>query len=196
MRWILVVGLPVIALLVATSGCSLVGDDGPRVLVIGDSVTQMSAGPIDDALDWAGTVDDRAAYGYRTDQLVPAAEEGVADDPEMAVVVTGYNDLLQQGVEGGAIEPLRDALDEVPCVVWVLLPESGPYPADQARRWNERIEIALDGDPTMHVASGWRALVDGSPDGPYLLEDRLHPTAEGSRALAGVVDGALDAACR
>ena len=70
---------------VLLSSCGLFDRDaGERVLIVGDSVTYQSRGPLKEEFSWAGELDIKATNGLRTDELLPGAEEGVSHDPASA----------------------------------------------------------------------------------------------------------------
>lgn len=175
-------------------GCSWADADEGGLLVVGDSVTQMSTAAIEAELAWAD-LDVRAFPGLRTDELVELATEGAAGEPDIAVVLTGYNDLYQDNVEDGALADMVETLDDVPCVVWILLPDIGDWPAERSRRWNDRIRDEVADHDAMHVSVEWAALVDAAPPGTLVQDDLVHPTPQGSEALAAVMERAVETDC-
>lgn len=174
---------------------------GPRVLVVGDSVTYMSANPIKDAFDWTDNVDVQGRPGYRTDQLVPVAVELVgADDPEVLVVLTGYNDLTQGVDTSPAVEQMMDLAAARPCAVWLLLPTKGGYAAAAAEAFNSRLVALAEDRASVHLSTDWRDAVDATdgpdPDPGLVSEDGIHPVGDGVARLARAMEEAAGRECR
>lgn len=208
--------------LVVGSGCSLVKDgehtrvadvdptstedvdptttedvDPDRVLVVGDSVTHLSQDEIQQELDWATTVDIRAHDGYRTDQLLATTQDGIAQDPDVAIIMTGYNDILGDTVETDALDTMVELVDQVPCTVWLLLPEENAYDTEIARRWNARVQELTAGHPTIHLTREWLELIEDAPAFTYVSKaDGVHPNELGQQAIAEVMADAVDRECR
>ncbi len=174
---------------------------GPHVLVVGDSVTYMSANPIKDAFDWTDNTNVQGRPGYRTDQLVPIALEFVGKDrPDDLVVLTGYNDLLQLQDEGAAVEQMMGIAADQTCAVWLLVPTKGEYPADAARDFNTRVVALAEDHPNVHVSTDWRDAVDATdgpdPDPALISDDHVHPVADGEARLAQAMEEGVSSGCR
>lgn len=174
---------------------------GPQVLVVGDSVTYMSADPVKGAFDWTDNVDVQGRPGYRTDQLVPVALRQIDQvDPDTLVILTGYNDLTQRVDTSEAVGQLMDISAQESCAVWVLLPTKGKFDTEAAQAFNDRIALLAEGHPNVHLAPGWRDAVDGGdgpePDPELVSDDRIHPTEPGgTERLAEVVEEAAHSEC-
>lgn len=174
---------------------------GPKVLMIGDSVTYLSRDGITDAFDWTSNVDPQGRPGWRTDELVPLAVTKVdEEDPDTLVVLTGYNDLTQGVDTQAAVGQMMDVAAEERCAVWVLLPTKATYAPEAAASFNQRIiELAAD-HPQVHIASGWRDAVDATagpdPDPALVSEDEIHPNEGGIARLGQVVEEAVSRDCR
>jgi lysophospholipase L1-like esterase len=190
-------GLAVVALVLALAGC---GDDEPvgTVVVIGDSVTDQSADRIVDAIG-----DDTAVLGlagYRTDELLPVAQDALAGSapPEVAVVMAGYNDLWQGREDQDTAAEIIDLMAEVDCAVWVLVPTVGPWDRDRARAFDDRVRAAAEA-AGVPVEDGWQEAVDESggaeADDPLVVGDGVHPTDAGQRKVAEVMADAVDREC-
>lgn len=172
---------------------------GPRVVVVGDSVTTLSSEELAERFDWAGTLDIRAVEGRTTEELLPLAREGVEEGPDIGIFLPGYNDILQDAAEAGlpALAEMVDLADRIPCVVWFLVPEEGAYSAEQARIWNDEIRRLVGEREGMAVDDAWWELVTESPDMMFLSEgDAVHPDAQGQAALATVMEAAAERECR
>lgn len=174
-------------------------EDVTRVSMVGDSVTYLSTPYIGEALSWIDRVAVKGHPGYRTDQLVPVAEEQVADDPDVLVLLTGYNDVLQEHDPEAGLRDLVDVVSEVPCVVWMLVPVKGDYDPARMEAYNARLEELTRSVPTIHLSPLWRDVVDATegpdPDPELISNDRVHPLGAGGEALARSVDRAVRDLC-
>lgn len=185
------------ALVLVLSGCSLFDDDGPRVLVVGDSVTVLSKEELRDQLGWAGDVDVRAQVRLRTDQLLDMAQEGADEDPDIGIFLPGYNDLLQGGADTKALNQMIDIAAGIPCSIWLLIPVDGGYPRDQVDTWNRRVIELAAKHPNIHVTDGWKKLVEETPAFTFISNvDAVHPNQQGRTALAKVMAGVANDQCR
>ena len=173
-----------------------------RLLVVGDSVTFMSAGAIEDAVERRVDLDFVAEPGYTSQALLPLVEEaGGQDTHDRAVFLVGYNDAIQGKVESPALERLVELSAAQGCAIWLTLPTAELTPGVQpaypalAGRWNERLVRLAEPHGNVHVATGWADAVGASQPGELLLPDRIHPNAAGSRALATAIADALGRFC-
>jgi lysophospholipase L1-like esterase len=180
------------------SGCALIdSDDGPRVLVVGDSVTVLSEDALRDELDWADTIDFRATNGLRTDELLDGARAGADEDPDIGMFMPGYNDVMQERVDNPALEEMMDVAAALPCAVWLLLPADGGLVAGDAERWNQRVRDLAEPHGSVHVSDGWKRLVETTPEFTLVSEvDGVHPNAEGRKAVAAVMTAEAEKHCR
>lgn len=184
--------------MVLAAGCSLFGsDDGPRVLVVGDSVTVLSKEELRDQLTWAGTVDVRAEVRLRTDQLLDMARSGADEDPDIGIFLPGYNDILQGRADTNALDQMMDVAAGIPCAIWLLIPVDGGYPRDQVDTWNRRVQELAKEHPNVHVSDGWKVLVEKTPAFTFISDvDAVHPNQQGRDALAKVMAGVANDRCR
>ncbi|HRW38620.1 MAG TPA: SGNH/GDSL hydrolase family protein [Aquihabitans sp.] len=175
-------------------GCSLVGDDrgvdagDAVVLVVGDSVTELSRQELGRQMDWAKELIVRAKSGATTEELLPLARDGADHDPDIGVFLPGYNDVLDDQADTTALDDMVELAASLPCAVWLLLPTDGGYSPDQVDTWNARVEQAGDDHDSIHVVDDWKRLVEGSPDFTFLSErDAVHPNGDGQAAIAKVM---------
>lgn len=202
--WVLVVVTLVLVAAALTVGTVARARDparGPQVLVIGDSVTFMSSDAIIEAFDWTSNVNPQGRPGFRTDELVPLARQLVEEeDPNVLVVLTGYNDLIQGVDTSAAVREMMEIAAGVPCAVWVLLPTKATYAPEAARAFNQRVIDLAATRPTVHIATGWRDAVDAQPgpdpDMTLVSEDEIHPNEAGLARLAQVMEEAVSRDCR
>jgi hypothetical protein len=164
--------------------------------VVGDSVTYQSRAYLVKDLGGSDEVELQARSGLRTDQLLPGAREGVSHGPRSAIFMPGYNDVLQDRVAKAALPEMMDLAAQVPCTVWLLIPNKGVYSADIAETWNQRVREEAAGHDNVHIVDDWARLVDNSQK--YALvksADAVHPNALGRKAIGEVMSKALAREC-
>ncbi|MEZ5139334.1 MAG: SGNH/GDSL hydrolase family protein [Acidimicrobiales bacterium] len=184
------VALAALASVVVGPGCSLFGDDAGDavVLVVGDSVTDLSRQELGQEMDWAKQLIVRAKAGATTEELLPLARDGASNDPDIGVFLPGYNDVLGDQADTGALDDMVELAAGLPCAVWLLLPTDGGYSPDQVEAWNARVEQAGRDHDSIHVVDDWKRLVERSPDFTFLSErDAVHPNKDGQIAIAKVM---------
>ncbi|HYI61732.1 MAG TPA: SGNH/GDSL hydrolase family protein [Acidimicrobiales bacterium] len=196
--WVLAV---VVAAIVVAVAVLVVTDDrgGTHVAAVGDSVTYLSAGVLQERFDWADRFDVQARPGFRTDQLVPVAEDLLADGPDALVLLTGYNDILQLADPEAGLQLMVEVATRAPCAVWMLVPVKGDYDRASMEAYNTRLEELTRPVSTIHLSPAWRDVVD-APEGPdpssdLISTDRVHPTDAGSRILAEAMEAAVRREC-
>ncbi len=175
------------------------GDEPAEVAVVGDSVTYLSTAPLEESFPWARRVEVRGRSGFRTDQLVSTADDMVEAGPAVLVLLTGYNDVLQQADPDAGLRDMVDVARRARCVVWMQIPRKGPYDPNRAEAYNTRLEELTRPVSTIHLSPLWRDAVDAT-DGPdphpdLVTSDRVHPTDVGSRTLARLMDEAVQDLC-
>lgn len=185
----LALGALVALVAILVPACSFGGDDdGPVVLVVGDSVTDLSRQELGQDFGWADELIVRAKAGATTEELLPLAEDGASHDPDIGVFLPGYNDILKQQADTGALDDMVELAAGLPCSVWLLLPTDGGYDPAQVEAWNGRLEQAADEHDSIHLSSDWKRLVEESPDFTFLSRrDAIHPNKAGQRAIASVM---------
>ncbi|MCU1370946.1 MAG: hypothetical protein JWO77_2140 [Ilumatobacteraceae bacterium] len=185
-------------LAVGVSSCGLFDDEpSGRVLVVGDSVTYQSRNWVVKALGGEDEVDLQATSGLRTDELIPGAEDGVSHDPATGIFMPGYNDVLQNRVAKAALPEMMDLAAQVPCSIWLLIPEKGVYDPKIAQAWNQRVREEAAGHDNIHLVDDWARLVDDSQ--AYALvksEDAVHPNPLGRKAVGEVMGKSLKRECK
>ena len=194
----LLLGSSAVVLLAALlAGCGLFDDDpGDRVLIVGDSVTYQSRAPLKEDFAWADELDIKAVSGLRTDELLPAAEEGASHHPSSAAFMPGYNDVLQSNVDQAKLPEMMAIAADIPCSVWLLIPTHGVYSKQTAEAWNARVRKEAEGHDNVHLVDDWARLVDNSPG--YTLvkkEDAVHPNLKGRDAIARVMSDSIKREC-
>lgn len=195
----LVVALALAAVIAVATVVVTGDDDGFHVAVVGDSVTYLSAGALQERFSWADRFDVQARPGFRTEQLLPVAEELLAGGPDVLVLLTGYNDVLQLADPEPGLQRMVDLATRAPCAVWMLVPVKGDYDPGLMEAYNRRLEELTRPVSTIHLSPAWRDLVDGTagpdPSPDLIATDQVHPTDAGSRALAAAMEGAVRRQC-
>ncbi|MGZ4704956.1 MAG: GDSL-type esterase/lipase family protein [Acidimicrobiales bacterium] len=199
--------LALLALVVSTStGCSKVSHPaapaGPArpLTVVGDSLSVLGRAPIRAALGAAGwdvLID--AFPGRTTADQIPALTYAAGDPRRAVIIELGTNDAVQVAEgrldQATVLATIGQALDLFPdqCVVWVV---PGRDPQGEGARVGAAIgeELAAQAEhrPNLHLAD-FGAVLDEHPE--YLLDDQVHLTDDGSRALAALMARAA-APCR
>lgn len=169
------------------------------VVVIGDSVTDQSSEEIVAAMEGreASVI---GLSGYRTDELMPTIEDALEGDdrPAVAVVMSGYNDLMQRAEEDAPIEEAMELIAEADCAVWVLVPTKGLWERDRAQTFDREVREAAE-EAGVHVETAWRDAVDDTagpaPSTVLTSWDKVHPSREGRAQVAQVMAEAVDRSC-
>jgi lysophospholipase L1-like esterase len=200
-RRVLVLGI-VVALAVLT-GTANAGEQvtGNRVLVIGDSLLNLSRGAVSDALaadGWQAVIDARP--GLSIEDLEPlVGPDATIARPNVAVVELGTNDCDTTCNDlGSAIDDVMEQLVDngAGAVLWLNTQTTATqihpgsprvYPA-HADYVNYAIEQAAVRWPQMEVVD-LRDLLDPHPE--WHLADGLHPNPIGQQAIASLVRFAL-----
>jgi hypothetical protein len=173
----------------------------PLVVVVGDSITEISAGSIHAAL--GSRYHDVTVYheGWRIDQMLPALNsELAAHGPVHAVVENlGTNDALQGGRHAdwqtGWTELLTKTA-KVPCVVLTTVSlwadRYGKHSVASAI--DAEIANLAKSDPTRYKVVDWNDFLTGlslSSFGHYMRQDAIHPRLPGTRWIADEDQAAL-----
>ncbi len=175
-----------------------------RVVLLGDSITELSGSTLEDRLGdrWAVVVDGQS--GATVAQRLPAAERAAADDPRQVVVNLGTNDVTLLLDPAESLARMRDLLALFPdaaCLHVVTVGEgieiNGRSYATEAAAYNDGLRSLAAADPRITVLDWDAALrsdedVNGTaPDA--LLYDTVHPTARGEKVLAALYATGLEA---
>lgn len=198
-RRLLVVSAAVAAVLAVVPSCSLLR--GPRVVVIGDSISRQARADLESQHgDWRVVAEDaRTAVSMQAEARLVAVTR-----PEHIVVELGTNDALQGLPVEDALAALESILDEATssadCVhlvtVSTILPYFGrePAPSDTAARLDEWMRAAARGRDRVKVLEWDRALVDGGGQS-LLVGDRIHPNDEGRALYVDLVAESVSEGC-
>lgn len=180
---------------VATTSC---GPSGPRVTLVGDSITDVSREEFGAALGDAYDVEIVGRFGKRTDEVEPEIEAVAAANPSAVVINLGTNDVLQEvptEEAAASIDRMVGALDAADCVLIVTINESmevkGTSFTEGAAALNERIEEIADAHPNAGVLD-WNEVIDDNGGNGEATWDTYHPSDAGRVALADAYRGAID----
>jgi hypothetical protein len=191
-----------VVLLVAVGVVALrTSEARPRVVLIGDSLTTVSAAPLTDRLGEDRDVEIIAVPGSRADQMAPYVDEKVSGTPEVVVVNLGTNDLLSGSFSDATVQALRSLLQRFPdscrrivTMNEAMFSEANPDIGAEAAMLNGQIE-GLAAETGSTVVQWDRAVekahAQGEPAGP-LLSDTVHPTEIGQQHLADLYLEAVD----
>lgn len=173
---------------------------GPRVGIVGDSITNVIKG------DLPGTVGAKYRYlvkardGKRIDQQLGAIRSilGADDPPARMIVNLGTNDALQHRTD--ALAHFADEaklLENVPCVILVTITPDADYGRGKvAEQLNDAMHQAVASHPNFHLLD-WAAMLAQDDHGHTWLsqKDAIHPNPQGAQVLAAAYRNALDQFC-
>ena len=180
----------------------------PEQFVIGDSVTYLSAGSIQQRFD-RNHLEFVAKPGFTSTALVPLVEDamGTSGDPaharERVAALVGYNDVRVREVDTPSLRKLVDLTSEFQCGVWLTLP-ARPGGVDATNpmassnlvdEWNLRLRAEVARHDNLHLSDAWSQAIDNAPKGKLLREDGVHPNEAGQALLAGIYRDAIDQNC-
>ena len=175
---------------------------GPRIAILGDSITVVSAGSIRSTLSHEYDADIRATLGVTAGQMLPAAQEALAHNPDQVVIALGSNDALHgtpPATAAADIGKLVALFPQAHCIHLVTLnthmTDNGRSVAGPAELLNAAIVHLQSTDPRIHLIDWNKAVSDdiaAHPPGGTLLADTVHPNAAGQAVFANQIKAALD----
>ena len=192
-------GLGVLLLVVAAAVViAAAGSDEPDhidgdVLIIGDSVTHMSADAIAEEVGADG-LEILATPGYRSTDLLPILQGAVderggpdSDGLQKAAFLVGYNDILRDALAQNVLAEMVELSSRFDCSVWLALPSGF------GDRTDDLLRAQVDRHESVHLDHAWAEAVEA--DSGLISGDGVHPTDAGKDALAEVYRDALDEWC-
>jgi len=192
-----------VALVPALVSCGLLREaPTTEAALIGDSITDQSRDTFDDVLGDDYLLDVRAFPGVRTDEWIEQAQLAALEQPQLAVVNLGTNDVFQGAPlerSMAAVQQMLDLLGFVPCRYVVTVNEAmvsnvGDDLPARARDYNAALR-SLAAAEQVEVLD-WSAVVvaelaAGEPGGSVTV-DTVHPTDRGEGLLADLYRQAMD----
>lgn len=183
-------------------------DDDEDLFIVGDSVTYIAAGAIQQRFD-RSHVQFVARPGYTTADLLPlvrtamAADTGPAAARRRVAVLVGYNDVRVRKLDTDALPALVRATSRFRCAVWLTVParpggkpsRAEMVPSRLVDQWNRRLAQEVARYPNLHLAHDWQDAVTTAPAGSLLEADGVHPNRSGQRRLADAYRAAVDRSC-
>jgi lysophospholipase L1-like esterase len=194
---VLVVGLVI--------GDRLTSRTGDTVTIVGDSITALNAGPINQDLGPGYHVQIAATSGMRTDQMLQAAQVLAATHPKQALINLGTND-VEQGTSIDAaianLEKMVSMFASADCVHVVtinthMLNSSGHAPTGADQLDAKILELPKQ-FRNVDVVRWDQTISDNVADHPPagdLTVDTVHPNQQGVQELLRAYQGAFDG-CR
>lgn len=169
------------------------GTDAPSTVILGDSITRLSASEIVAATGGQVVAFNGATWG----DMGPAMQRtfpGLKELPQRAAVLLGANDVLEQTVNATDFG-LLDSLAEVPCVVILDMPTTL---GGLQNSLNAAMHAEVEEHPNMTNDDEWSVLANRNledDDGSWFEPDRIHPNVRGRKELAAAYASALDRHC-
>lgn len=197
--------LLIIAVALAASACrpTYTGPLGPRVAVVGDSITNASSGELDTELAakyrYLSGIDGIDLAQGQAQLVKPVAQT----TPAVLVLELGINSARESWDSSDLphLEAVLAAVKATPCVIWVTPTALTPSYYDHLGQGTLASRIAmfqaslakrLPKYPNIHRAD-FGALEAAHPE--WFVTDRLHLTPEGQAAYAAYVAEQIDTHC-
>jgi lysophospholipase L1-like esterase len=183
--------------------------DQPSLVMVGDSVTFLSIGAIEDALADGHRLDIRAYPGQRSNELVlvvlqEVTQRAEAGEPlDLLTLLVGYNDVLRHSEQPGEVAEMVALAARARCAVALTVP-APPDWADQDdlasvqaefAAYNERLVAEVERHDSVHLWTGWQEAVEASERGELVDTDGVHPVEAGQGRLAEEYAAALAEHC-
>jgi lysophospholipase L1-like esterase len=189
----------IVGLVVADRATSRTGDS---VAIVGDSITALNRGAIEQDLDPAYKVQIAATSGMRTDQMMQAAQQLAATHPKQALINLGTNDVEQAtSIDDAAsnLAKMAAMFSSADCVHVVtvnthMLSSKGDASA-RAQALDQKILELPKQLKNVDIVRWDQTIDDNVADHPpagNLTKDTVHPNDDGVRELVNEYQGAFD----
>jgi hypothetical protein len=198
---IAIVVLVVVTIQVAYKTGVIDDEQRPRVLVLGDSISDRGQRSLRDEVGGAFDVSIDGKASFTAEMMFPAAQRWSTRDFEQVIINLGTNDIAQ-GVDVDQstlmLARMVDLYPEAVCVHLVTITEAmpeeaGPDVRRRAAELNERMRALAEENQRVRIVD-WAAIVReqvGQGREPTL--DGVHPTTETHPLLAAAQAESLDA---
>lgn len=181
-----------------TSGCGLF-TSGPRVVLLGDSLTVLTFDEMSRVADGDFTLELNATAGKRIDENLDAADLLAATNPPQVVINLGSNDILQGrdvNLVMSDLETMVDQFANVGCLHIVTINEQlkpGPGAvATAAQQVNDQIRELAKRRLSTDIID-WNQIVVDNGFESVVGSDRIHPNDRGVELLADAYVAAMRA---
>jgi hypothetical protein len=190
---VLIVVVAVLAIRIAYGASA--DEAKPRVLVLGDSITDHGQRELRDTIGPLYALSIEGQDNFRVDEQLPAAQRWATREFRHLVINLGTNDIVQGwplDATAASLEELVALFPDVPCVhLTTVALDLGSARSEQARALNEAIDAMASQDRRIHIVD-WAEVVASAQDrGQELTSDGVHPTDEGQRLLADAYEESM-----
>ena len=189
-----------IAVLAAFAAAACGGSTNQKVGLIGDSITDMSRGPLQQALGSGHKVEIDGKFGARSDQVIEDVKLIAASRPGAAIINIGTNDAIQQipaKQTAANIQQILDLLKDVGCRYLVQINEGITDKATAASRQAEahaiNQQLAALADKNGVDVIDWNRTIANNGGNGVITFDTIHLTDKGVLLMAAAYKKALDA---
>lgn len=170
------------------------GTGEKKVAVIGDSITLLAAGGIEQKIQEKGyRVYVDSTLGITTDQSLPVAQKIAPGSPNIVVFNLGTNDVAQGLSLPSIVSSYSKLVDNFPhsCVIIATITQTN-HP-DIAEPLNKLIRSEKGvrnyfGNQNIHVMD-WESVLQGHPE---YVPDGVHPANDGLTVYTDLVSNSLD----
>ena len=175
------------------------GTSGPKVALIGDSITGLSRERLSAGLGDEYTVEVMGKFGARSDEIIAEVKVIAASHPSAAVINIGTNDALQRvpaEQTKASVQEILDLLDDVGCRYLVEINNgitdllTGDSRADEARAINAELDALARENPGVKVVE-WNAAIAEHGGVSAVMYDTVHLSEKGQSLLAETYQEAL-----
>jgi hypothetical protein len=184
------------------TACYVGNPSGPKVGIVGDSITWYSATDLTNTLGPWYDVDISGEPGYTIGEQLPQIERMISSDsppPQDWVINLGTNDAIQAGYGNFETGWQADFNQEIAltnyaaCVVLFTINLNADHfeggSGDVAEELNTQIEALADLEPWHFRVIDWNDLVASDPF--WMMPDGIHPNVIGQQDLSDWVALAL-----
>ncbi|WP_208026775.1 SGNH/GDSL hydrolase family protein [Rhabdothermincola sediminis] len=176
-------------------------DDRPRVLILGDSITDRGQRALRAELGAAYDLSIDGKASFRIDQQLPSAQRWSTRPFSQVVINLGTNDADQgwpPAESAAALTEMVGLFPDATCIHLVTINERPPdlhggEPARAAKALNEHIRELSVSDPRVRMVDFDAILRRLSAEGFEPTLDGIHPTDETHELLAQAIAESLDA---